>query len=256
MLCGHRGHPVGIHFHVSPTFESFDGSAVVERAQSVQPDPTAILALAGGRHPPGRRGALRGRLHPAAGDPRRGSPDRGLRPGGRRHRGRSVPGPLRLLRRLSGREPTWDKPANWPSRSAGTVPGRLFPCPRVPGQYLLSRGRPGPGRSRGSRSSRRYARAVGEPLGVGPGRDAGEGPGPSPCRPPGRPRCRCPCGRDHHRGLGMGADLPQGRPHHQWVELADVVGVDAGGLEISAATEPVAGSDPSREGRSGRGWWR
>ena len=42
VLYGRRGRPVGIHF-VGPTFESFDGSAVVgERPKSVQPDPTAI----------------------------------------------------------------------------------------------------------------------------------------------------------------------------------------------------------------------
>ena len=42
VLSGHRGRPVGIHF-VGPTFESFDGSAVVgARPKSVQPDPTAI----------------------------------------------------------------------------------------------------------------------------------------------------------------------------------------------------------------------
>ena len=42
VLYGHRGRPVGIHF-VGPTFESFDGSAVVgARSKSVQPDPTAI----------------------------------------------------------------------------------------------------------------------------------------------------------------------------------------------------------------------
>jgi Protein of unknown function (DUF3455) len=41
-LYGHRGRPVGIHF-VGPTFESFDGSAVVgARPIAVQPDPTAI----------------------------------------------------------------------------------------------------------------------------------------------------------------------------------------------------------------------
>ena len=42
VLSGHRRRPVGIHF-VGPTFESFDGSAVVgARPKSVQPDPTAI----------------------------------------------------------------------------------------------------------------------------------------------------------------------------------------------------------------------
>ena len=42
VLYGHRGRPVGIHF-VGPTFESFDGSAVVgARPKSVQPDPNAI----------------------------------------------------------------------------------------------------------------------------------------------------------------------------------------------------------------------
>jgi hypothetical protein len=42
VLYGHRGRPVGIHF-VGPTFESFDGSAVVgARPKSVQPDPDAI----------------------------------------------------------------------------------------------------------------------------------------------------------------------------------------------------------------------
>jgi hypothetical protein len=42
VLSGRRGRPVGIHF-VGPTFESFDGSAVVgARPKSVQPDPTAI----------------------------------------------------------------------------------------------------------------------------------------------------------------------------------------------------------------------
>ena len=42
VLYGHRGRPVGIHF-VGPTFESFDGSAVVgARPKSVQPDPRAI----------------------------------------------------------------------------------------------------------------------------------------------------------------------------------------------------------------------
>jgi Protein of unknown function (DUF3455) len=42
VLSGHRRRPVGIHF-VGPTFESFDGSAVVgARPRSVQPDPTAI----------------------------------------------------------------------------------------------------------------------------------------------------------------------------------------------------------------------
>jgi hypothetical protein len=42
VLSGRGGHPVGIHF-VGPTFESFDGSAVVgARPKSVQPDPTAI----------------------------------------------------------------------------------------------------------------------------------------------------------------------------------------------------------------------
>ena len=42
VLYGHGRRPVGIHF-VGPTFESFDGSAVVgARPKSVQPDPTAI----------------------------------------------------------------------------------------------------------------------------------------------------------------------------------------------------------------------
>jgi hypothetical protein len=42
VLCGHRRRPVGVHF-VGPTFESFDGSAVVgARPKSVQPDPRAI----------------------------------------------------------------------------------------------------------------------------------------------------------------------------------------------------------------------
>ena len=42
VLSGHRGRPVGIHF-VGPTFELFDGSAVVgAHPKSVQPDPTAI----------------------------------------------------------------------------------------------------------------------------------------------------------------------------------------------------------------------
>jgi hypothetical protein len=42
VLHGHRKRPVGIHF-VGPTFESFDGSAVVgARPEAVQPDPTAI----------------------------------------------------------------------------------------------------------------------------------------------------------------------------------------------------------------------
>jgi hypothetical protein len=42
VLYGHRGRPVGIHF-VGPTFESFDGSAVVgARPKTYQPDPTAI----------------------------------------------------------------------------------------------------------------------------------------------------------------------------------------------------------------------
>jgi hypothetical protein len=42
VLYGRGGRPVGIHF-VGPTFESFDGSAVVgARPKSVQPDPTAI----------------------------------------------------------------------------------------------------------------------------------------------------------------------------------------------------------------------
>ena len=41
-LHGRGGHVVGIHFR-GPTFESFDGSAVVgARPKSVQPDPTAI----------------------------------------------------------------------------------------------------------------------------------------------------------------------------------------------------------------------
>ena len=42
VLSRRGGHPVGIHF-AGPTFESFDGSAVVgARPKSVQPDPTAI----------------------------------------------------------------------------------------------------------------------------------------------------------------------------------------------------------------------
>jgi hypothetical protein len=42
VLSGRGGRSVGIHF-VGPTFESFDGSAVVgARPKSVQPDPTAI----------------------------------------------------------------------------------------------------------------------------------------------------------------------------------------------------------------------
>jgi hypothetical protein len=42
VLSDHRRRPVGVHF-VGPTFESFDGSAVVgARPKSVQPDPTAI----------------------------------------------------------------------------------------------------------------------------------------------------------------------------------------------------------------------
>ena len=54
VLHGHRQRPVGIHF-VGPTFESFDGSAVVgaraqERAARPHGDP---LAVARGRRQPG-----------------------------------------------------------------------------------------------------------------------------------------------------------------------------------------------------------
>jgi Protein of unknown function (DUF3455) len=45
VLYGNRRRPVGVHFE-GPTFESFDGSAVVgARPVSVQPDPTAIAWL-------------------------------------------------------------------------------------------------------------------------------------------------------------------------------------------------------------------
>src|SRR6266516_6940777 len=33
---------------------------------------------------------------------------------------------------------------------------------------------------------------------------------------------------DHHRILGMGIDCAQGRTHHQWIRLTDVIGLDTG----------------------------
>ena len=104
VLYGHRERPVGIHFR-GPTFESFDGSSVARGAPGQRagagPGDGDRLAAAAGRLHRGRRGARRGRLHPAARDPGRGGADQALRPGPGRDRGRALPGPLRLLRRLT-----------------------------------------------------------------------------------------------------------------------------------------------------------
>ena len=104
VLYGHRERPVGIHFR-GPTFESFDGSSVLGalQASAPAPDPETAIAwlLLRAVSNRGRRGARRGRLHPTPRDPGRGGTDQPLRPGPGRDRGRALPGPLRLLRRLT-----------------------------------------------------------------------------------------------------------------------------------------------------------
>ena len=105
VLYGHRGRPVGIHFR-GPTFESFDGSNVVGALQASVPSPTPgaiawLLLAAVSNQGDGVLG--QGRLRAAAGDPGWGGAGRGLRPGRGPHRGRALPGPLRVLRRLTSR---------------------------------------------------------------------------------------------------------------------------------------------------------